>query len=119
MAMHVQNSAMVSGVSFRAYIPFISFVGEDDLLDISDYLIELNKIDIYNLGLVLGLSKHRVDGLMDSKTFCDDVITAWLQKVDQVKTRGAPTWQRMVEALRHQRVRQNDIADKIKKDKIL
>ena len=91
-------------------------MGEDDLLDITDYLIELNKIDIYNLGLLLGLSKCRVEEMMYSRTFCDDVITTWLQKVDQVKKRGAPTWQRMVEALRHQRIGQNDIADKIEKD---
>ena len=93
-------------------------VGEDDLLEITDYLFELDKTHIYHLGLVLGLSKHRVDGLMDSRSFLDDVITAWLQKVDQVKKRGAPTWQRMVEALRHQRIGQSDIADRIERDKL-
>ena len=94
-------------------------IGEYDLLDITDYLMELNKTDIYNLGLVLGLNKHRIEEIMNSKAFLDDVITAWLQKVDQVKKRGAPTWQRMVEALRHQRIRQSDIADKIEKGKNL
>ena len=85
------------------------------MLDITDYLMELKKIDFYNLGLVLGLSKHRVEEMMDSKTFCDDVIIAWLQKVDQVTKMGAPTWQRIAKALRHVRVGQNDIADEIEK----
>jgi len=43
------------------------------------------------------------------------VISAWLQKVDQVEKRGAATWQRMVEALRDHRVGQNGIANKIEK----
>ena len=94
-------------------------VGEDDLLDIINYLMKLKRIDFYNLGLVLGLSKYRVDGLMDSNMFCDDVITAWLQKVDQVTKMGAPTWKRIAEALRHDRVEQNDIADEIEKDRVL
>jgi len=95
-----------------------SYLGEDDLLDITDYLMELSKTEVYNLGLVLGLSKHRVEDVMDSRSFLDEVITAWLQKVDLVKKRGAPTWQRLVEALRHQRIGQSDIADKIEKDRV-
>ena len=55
-------------------------------------------------------------GMRDSETFLDDVISAWLQKVDQVEKRGAPTWQRMVEALRDRRVGQNGIANKIEKE---
>jgi len=96
----------------------VASVGEDDLLDITDYLMELSKTEVYNLGLVLGLSKHRVEDIMDSRPFLDEVITAWLQKVDLVKKRGAPTWQRLVEALRHQRIGQSGIADKIEKDRI-
>ena len=89
----------------------------DDLVDVTDYLVELDKTHIYHLGLVLGLNQPRVKGMKDSETFLDDVISAWLQKVDQVEKRGAPTWQRMVEALRHCRVGQNGIANKIEQDK--
>jgi len=88
----------------------------DDLIDITDYLVKLDKTHIYHLGLVLGLNLPRVKGMKDSETFLDDVISAWLQKVDQVEKRGTPTWQRMVEALRHHRVGQNGIANEIEQE---
>jgi len=49
----------------------------------------------------------------DSKTFLDDMVAAWLQKVDQVQKKGAPSWRRLVEALRDRTVGQNGIAKKI------
>ena len=66
--------------------------------------------------MVLGLSHHRMKGMEDSKTFLDDMIAAWLQKVDRV---GVPTWQRLVKALRHKRVGQTGIANEIEKDKLI
>ena len=86
------------------------------MIEITDYLFELNKTHIYHLGLVLGLSHHRVKGMKDSETFLDDMIAAWLQKVDQVEV---PTWQRLVKALRHKRVGQNGIASEIERDKLV
>ena len=85
-------------------------------MEITDYLFELDKTHIYHLGLVLGLSHHRVKEMEDSKTFLDDMIAAWFQKVDQV---GIPTWKRLVKALRHKRVGQTDIASEIEKDKLV
>ena len=100
--------------------PIIMFfyTDEEDLLDVTGYLFRLDKIHIYNLGLVLGLSQHRVKGMKDSETFLDDMIAAWLQKVDQVQKRGVPTWQRLVEALKHDRVGQTGIASKIETEKL-
>ena len=86
------------------------------MIEITDYLLELDKTHVYHLGLVLGLSHHRVKQMKDSETFLDDMITAWLHKVDQV---GIPTWQRLVEALRHKRVGQTGIASEIEKDKLV
>jgi len=37
-----------------------------DLFNVTDYLVELKKIHIYNLGLVLGLNQPRVKGMEDS-----------------------------------------------------
>ena len=85
------------------------------MIEITDYLLELDKNHTYHLGLVLGLSLQRVKGMKDSENFLDDIIEAWLQKVDQV---GVPTWQRLVEALKHKRVGQTGIANEIKKDKL-
>ena len=85
-------------------------------MEITDYLLRLDKPSIYHLGVVLGLSHHRMKEIKDSETFLDDMIAAWLQKVDQV---GVPTWQRLVKALRHRRVGQTGIANEIEKDKLL
>ena len=89
--------------------------GDDDFLEITEYLIDLEKTDVYNLGLVLGLSRRKVVAKMESKTFLDDIITAWLQKEDQVK--GEPSWTVLVSALKHRRVGQTGIATTIAKDK--
>ena len=92
------------------------YAGEENLIEITDYLIELDKTHIYHLGLVLGLSHHRVKGMKDSEMFLDDMIAAWLQKGDQVEV---PTWQRLVKALRHKRVGQTGIASEIENDKLV
>jgi len=91
--------------------------GDDDFLEITEYLIDLEKTDVYNLGLVLGLSQRKVAAKMDSKTFLDDIITAWLRKEDQVIKRGEPSWTVLVSALKHRRVGQTGIASTIAKDK--
>ena len=85
------------------------------MIEITDYLFELDNKHIYHLGLLLGLSQERVKEMEDSKTFCDDMIAAWLRKVDWV---GVPTWQRLVDALRNRRVGQTEIASKIEKNKL-
>jgi len=91
--------------------------GDDDFLEITDYLIDMQKTDVYNLGLVLGLSQHKVVAKMDSQTFLDEVITAWLRKEDQVIKKGEPSWTVLVNALKHRRVGQTGIASTIAKDK--
>ena len=54
---------------------------------------------------------------MDSATFLDDVIAAWLRKEDQVTEKGEPSWTVLVNALKHRRVGQTGIANNIVKDK--
>ena len=88
-------------------------------MDITDYLFEMGKIDVYNLGLLLGLCHHKLKTKMDSSTFLDDVIAAWLRKEDQVKKKGEPSWTVLVRALKHRRLQQTGIADDIVKDKRL
>jgi len=86
-------------------------------MEITGYLIKMEKTDVYHLGLVLGLSQHKVKAKKDSDTFLDDVITAWLRREDQVIKRGEPSWTVLISALKHQRVGQTGIACKIAKDK--
>ena len=90
---------------------------EDDLLELTDYLKNLEKTHIYHLGLVLGLRKNRVKTMMDSVVFLDDVIAAWLRKEDKVTEKGEPSWIVLVNALKHPRVGQTGIANKIAEDK--
>ena len=77
----------------------------------------MEKAHIYNLGIVLGLRQTKVKILMDSATFLDDVITAWLRKEDLVSEKGEPSWKVLIHALKHRRVGQTGIANEIAKDK--
>ena len=86
-------------------------------MEITEYLMNLEKTDIYNLGLVLGLSQHKVKAKKNSDTFLDDVITAWLRKEDKVITRGEPSWTVLISGLKHHRVGQTGIAGNIARDK--
>jgi len=91
--------------------------GDEDFLEITGYLMTMERTDVYNLGLVLGLSQHKVKTKKDSDTFLDDVITAWLRREDQVIKRGEPSWTVLVSALKHRRIGQTGIACNIAKDK--
>ena len=90
---------------------------DDDFVAITNYLWQLEKFHIYNLGIMLGLSQHRLKDMRVSDIFLDDVIVAWLRQEDRVKCAGLPSWRRLVEALRHHRVGQNGIAYKIAEDR--
>ena len=84
------------------------------------YLHTLDKSQLTNLGLVLGLSFHRVNGLMDSASFLSGLVLSWLSRADQVATKsGVPTWRSLVKALRHKLLGQNGIASQIAADKNL
>ena len=100
------------------HLPFIhAAIG--DLVQVTDYLLALQHIDIYNLGLTLGLHQPHLKEMKTSETFRDDVIAAWLQKEDQVLKMGTPTWETLVKALRHPRVNQTGVACKIEAEKIV
>ena len=86
------------------------------MVDITDYLLDMEKSQIYNLGIVLGLRQNKVKTLKDSDTFLDDIITGWLRKEDQVAEKGEPSWTVLVDALKHRRVGQTGIANTIAKD---
>ena len=90
----------------------------EDLEDICSYLQPLDKTAVINLGLVLGLDYHRLNDMMDTPTFLQDMVAAWLQRVDHVELTGVPRWKRLAEALRDPRVGQNGAAYNIKLDKL-
>ena len=100
------------------------------MLDISGYLHLLNRDQIFQLGLVLGLSAVPTldnmrytatflsDMLADTSNFLYDMLTAWLRGQDDVNKRGGHTWEALVKALRYQSVAQNEIADKIQRENV-
>ena len=90
----------------------------EDLCEITDYLLHLEHSDIYNLGLILGLFYSRLIKMEVSERFRDDMIAAWLQKEDQVIKKGVPTWETLAKALRHPRVNQTRVAEKIETEKL-
>jgi len=98
-------------------ISFIYTVLEDHF-EVTEYLLDLKEADIHHLGLTLGLHYDRLKSMSGSKTFLDDMIAAWLKKEDQVLKRGVPTWKTLVKALRHRRVNQTEVADRIETEKL-
>ena len=91
--------------------------GIDTLADITSYLYSLEKTEVFNLGLVLGLEYNRLKAMRASPNFLQDTIAGWLQGVDQVLRVGVPTWKRLVEALKDPRVCQNELAIMIEQHK--
>ena len=96
---------------------FFNTPDDGDILEIADYLINLDKTQVYHLGIILGLSQRKVKTMEDSKTFLDDILTAWIRKEDYVERRGLPTWETLVRALRHPRIGQTGLANDISRDK--
>ena len=90
---------------------------ESDILKITRYLHLLDKSCFLRLGMCLGLEYSSVKDLLDSKTYREDVIAAWLRRQDNVdKKSGVPTWRTLVKALRNPQVKQEGIAGDIEKN---
>ena len=67
----------------------------------------------HDLGLVLSINQHKTKAMMDSTTFLDDVIAAWLRREDQVRKKEEPSWTVLARALEHPRVGQCGISHDI------
>ena len=89
--------------------------GHGQLGAIKHYLNVLGRPDITDLGQALGLWYITLRDLPPNE-FLDQVMTLWLNGVDDVSKKGTPSWKSLVKGLRDQTVRQNGIANKIAKD---
>ena len=88
------------------------------MVDVNGYLNVLSKDQIFQLGLVLGLlAVPTLDNMRYTATFLPDMLAAWLRGQDNVNKRGGHTWKALVNALRHSQVAQNEIADRIQREK--
>ena len=101
------------------HLSLIHITAIGDLVEVTNYLVDFQHNDMYNLGLTLGLYQPHLKKIETSKTFRDDVIAAWLQKEDQVLKIGIPTWDNLVKALKHPRVKQTVLANKIADEKTI
>ena len=130
-AVHETNSQAlpVTYIDYGKYILNIAtvnvtyiyiYIGLDDDLEVSEYLIDLNGGKLETLGRVLGLSHAAVTNCRehDVATYRKSLVTAWFNKQDKVMEKGAPSWTTLVSALRSGHLRQNGIADKITKEKL-
>lgn len=90
------------------------FLEDDQLVDITHYLVNLGRQEVTTLGLVLGLYFNTMRNLQDD--FLKVVITSWLNKADNVEKKGVPSWRALVRGLRDKQVRQNGIAANIARD---
>ena len=88
------------------------------MVDVSGYLHLLKNDQMFRLALVLGLhAVPTLEKIRDTPNFLYDMLTAWLLGQDDVNKRGGHTWGALVKALRHQSVAQNEIADRIQREK--
>ena len=90
------------------------FLGHGQLTDIKGYLVTLGRGNVINLGLVLGLQFATLRDLPTD--FLNHMITLWLNKADDVLSKGEPSWRSLIQGLRNKQVRQNGIANTIATD---
>ena len=95
----------------------------DDMDEITTYLGDLSKDQIFQLGLSLGLNALTLDDTKDTSSrsrYLCDVLECWFCKQDKVIDKsGPPTWRSLAKALRSKSVRQNGIAANIEQEKQL
>lgn len=87
--------------------------GHGQLGAIKHYLKDLTRQNITDLGLVLGLWLPTIG---DRPDFLNHVMSQWLNQVDNVASKGKPSWRSLVQGLRNEQVRQNGIANEIAED---
>ncbi|XP_019860515.1 PREDICTED: uncharacterized protein LOC109588846, partial [Amphimedon queenslandica] len=73
----------------------------------------------YDLGLYLGLYSHTLDVIKDNNkgnvhSCLRECLKAWLQQADDVKSKGGPTYDTLIQALRE--IGENAVADGIDRD---
>ena len=76
-------------------------------------------ISYYELGLHLGLSSRTLDVIVEENgggvnSCLRGCLKAWLERADDVKGKGGPTYYSLIQAMR--KIEQNSVADGIEKE---
>lgn len=82
-------------------------IDKSNISEIAGCLQKLDETHIFDLGMTLGISHSKLTEMMDSPSFAEDIITAWLQREEQ---RGAPSWVTMISALTDLLVKQEGMS---------
>ena len=93
-----QSTARITHAHTTSILSYnVFFVGEDDFIEVAEYLIGLQAHELTLLGSCLGLRITRLRSMENQKTYREDMILAWLMKEDSVKS---PTWENLIKALK-------------------
>ena len=97
-----------------------SYTELKDIVTVRGYLMDLDKVQIYTLGLILGLHHGTLSNNegFSKVNYLDDVLTAWLRKQDDVEEKGVPSWATLATALENTQLRQVGIAYRIRKERL-
>ena len=91
----------------------LSSSAEADLFDITKYLFSVNCDILQKLGIALGINHYRLQN-----TQATEMVSLWLQRVDQVDKYGGPTWIALEKAMRHDTVGMIGKANDVKKERL-
>lgn len=82
---------------------------------VTEYLHPLDKDNVRQLALVLGIHTETLNDWNTSSTqaFLEQFVEAWLRGQDGVEV---ATWKRLIEALRHETIGHNGIANMIENE---
>ena len=97
------------------------YIGAGDLIKVLDLLKEhgYSGVSYYTLGLYLGLLSRTLDVIAknhsgDVNVCLRECLIAWLKAADDVKSKGGPTYDSLIQALR--KMGENAVADGIDKN---
>ena len=95
-------------------------VGQGDLREVTEYLLNLTAKEIYHLGIIFGLNYqdvlHGFTVQIDRHMYLDQVIGKWLLG-SGVGNMATPNWENLVTALESERLRHKAIAQRIRNEK--
>ena len=98
-------------------LDFFLLLGPTDLVDVMEYVYNLNHSTFKKLGLQLGLHEATLNRLSDetgSEGYGMKVMSAWLNRLDSVDRKGKPTWATLARALKHKMVGCSVLGEQIK-----
>ena len=72
-----------------------------DFIHVRQLLHNLNKEELKAIGRHLGLSNNTVNNFYDNSvnSYCEEIITAWMNERDSVLSNGGATWENLKKAL--------------------